>query len=718
MKRISILPVILALLFISSSAKASHLYGGELTYQYNGSGYTIQVVLYRNCVQAAMPNNISLDVYSVSKNASHSKNMTLHHLEDIAPQCATANTCVNPSSTIPGYQAYYYIDTVMLADTASDWVFSTTINSRTTLDNLGSGDLYLDAWLDNTDGENDIAFTPPPPPMFLNTASTIVPLQTLDHEGDSIAIDTVAPRYSTLAAGLYFGGYSPNTPLGANGVYSISNTVPQTMTIHGSNVGKFALAYRVKEYRNGVMVGAHLRDFVVTIASGNAISYPQLTNAMPFIYTCPGSTTDTAKFSVQHPANDSIYIAIDTPVLSGFSFVSGGNNGKPSSTAYCTWSAPSNLNWNNLKHYYVVANVHDNNCPPAVTRYAMLVKTRQCNVDSVWPGDANNDKVVNLLDPLTIALNYGETGIVRPNASNNWVAQYGIDWGTNTPNSIYDKKYADCDGNGTINNSDLTPVGTHWGQTHPKDGPSNKTTAAGDLYFDLNGLIFQPGMAVTVPINLGNTANPITDFYGLGVRVDVQVAGAAPLTQATITYPVSWLGTAANTVRFAKYIANGTIDWAYARNDHKNVSGGGIIAMLKFDIPATAKHGDTIFFTYRLPTFISADGKSISGYNTIDDTAYIQGVSVAELQSSIVNTQIIPNPSYGDAMLSLSVQTQQDIQVSVTDITGKQLWRKQLHLGNGAHQVILPADGLNTGIYIVQIADENGIRKSLKWVKH
>ena len=718
MKNKILLPIMLLFCFTPALVKASHLYGGELTYRYNGTGYTVEVALYRNCAQASMPGNISLDVYSVSKNYSYSKAIYLQGNENISPDCATSNACFSTSSTTPGYEVYYYRDTLILPDTASDWVISTTINSRTTLDNMGSGDLYLDAWLNNTTGENDIAYTPPYPPMLLSTDSTVVPLQTLDPEGDSIAIDTVAPRYSTLAAALYYSGngYGPNTPFGTNGIYRIDNST-QTMVIKGDNIGKYAVAYRVKEYRNGVMVGAHLRDFVTTIVGGNAITYPMLTSTPTTIYTCPSSTTDTAKYTVTDPTSgDSVYLSFATPLPSGFSFQYSTTNGQPTASGYCTWSTPSSLNLNDLPYFYVTAYARDNSCPSAYTRYAVLVKTRQCNPDSVWPGDANNDKVVNLLDPLAVALTYGETGLLRANATNNWVGQAAIDWGTNIPNSNYDKKYADCDGNGTINNNDLTPMGTHWGQTHPKDGPRNKTTAAADLYFDLNGIVFQPGIAVTVPINLGTTANPITDFYGLGVRVGVEVAGAAPPTQATITYPVSWLGTSANTVRFTKDIANGTIDWAYARNNHQNVSGSGTIAMLKFDIPATAKHGDTIFFTYRMPAMVSADGKSITDYNTIDDTAYIVSTHAQNLQSSIMNTAIIPNPSNGAAVVSLSLQKAQAIQLIVTDITGKQIWSVKKEMSKGSHQVVLPASELPAGMYMVQLVDEHGIRKLLKWV--
>ena len=696
---------------------ASHLYGGELTYKYNGTNYTVQVMLYRNCAQAAMPANISLDVNSVSKNYSYAKNMALHHQEDVAPQCATTNTCVNGTSAIPGYQVYYYIDTVNLPDTASDWVLSTTINSRTAMANLGSGDLYLDAWLNNTIGENDVAYTPPFPPFFLNTSSTVIPLQTLDPEGDSIAIDTVAPRYGTLAAGLYFTGYSVNTPLGANGVYTIDNTYPQTMTIHGGNQGQFALAYRVKEYRNGVMIGAHLRDFVTSIASGNTVTYPQLGNMPSNIFTCPASVTDTARFVVTDPtAADSVYISIDTPTLQGFAFVRGDGKGIPTASAYGTWATPMGLNLNTTPYFYVVANVRDNNCPPAVTRYAVLVNTRQCNVDSVWPGDANNDKVVNLLDPLAVALTYGQTGIVRPMADTSWRAQYAIDWGTNIPNSSYDKKYSDCDGNGIVDNNDLVPISKHWMYTHPKDGPQQKTTALPDLYFDINGVVFAPGMSLSIPIKLGTTAVPMVDFYGLGVRVGVTTAGFAPPTQATISTTPSWLGNSGNTLVFNKNVNNGTIDWAYARNDHQNVTGSGTLAMLNFDIPGNAQDSEMVIFTFRIPVSTDKDGRPIA-YNTYDDTGYISVLSVRSLATSIVNTSIVPNPSGSDAQLYLSLLQAQNVQVTITDITGKQLWTAGEQMNKGTQRITLPASSLPAGVYMVRIADEQGVQQTLKWVK-
>ncbi len=78
----------------------------------------------------------------------------------------------------------------------------------------------------------------------------------------------------------------------------------------------------------------------------------------------------------------------------------------------------------------------------------------------VWPGDTNNDGLVNQVDVLPIGLYWNLTGSARPNASSFWVGQAVAPWGTLAAT------YADANGNGRVDQADVLPIGLNWNQTH------------------------------------------------------------------------------------------------------------------------------------------------------------------------------------------------------------------------------------------------------------
>ncbi len=79
----------------------------------------------------------------------------------------------------------------------------------------------------------------------------------------------------------------------------------------------------------------------------------------------------------------------------------------------------------------------------------------------VWPGDTNNDGRVDAEDIFPIAVYYNQTGPTRPNASIVWSAQP-----MPAPWSPVEAAYADADGNGVVNATDVLAIGVNFGCTH------------------------------------------------------------------------------------------------------------------------------------------------------------------------------------------------------------------------------------------------------------
>jgi hypothetical protein len=84
---------------------------------------------------------------------------------------------------------------------------------------------------------------------------------------------------------------------------------------------------------------------------------------------------------------------------------------------------------------------------------------------TVWPGDTNNDGVVDQADILPIGLYWGRSGPARPSASVSWLGQICPPW---TPLAA---TYADANGDSTVNEADVLPIGINWGNTHAISSP-------------------------------------------------------------------------------------------------------------------------------------------------------------------------------------------------------------------------------------------------------
>jgi hypothetical protein len=93
----------------------------------------------------------------------------------------------------------------------------------------------------------------------------------------------------------------------------------------------------------------------------------------------------------------------------------------------------------------------------------------------VWPGDTNNEGVVNQADILPLGLFWGSSGPPRANASIQWIAQSASPW---TPENA---AYVDANGDGVVNQADVLPIGFNWGQIHTPVSNSEPEEIAEDI---------------------------------------------------------------------------------------------------------------------------------------------------------------------------------------------------------------------------------------------
>ena len=89
---------------------------------------------------------------------------------------------------------------------------------------------------------------------------------------------------------------------------------------------------------------------------------------------------------------------------------------------------------------------------------------------------------------------------------------------------------------------------------------------------------------------------------------------------------------------------------------------------------------------------------------------FVFGTPQAVLHSAIGNTlQIIPNPTTGNALMKVSLQQAERINIIVTDGSGRVVWESGIkEFATGEYSVVLPISKLPAGLYFYQLANASG----------
>ncbi len=273
-----------------------------------------------------------------------------------------------------------------------------------------------------------------------------------------------------------------------------------------------------------------------------------------------------------------------------------------------------------------------------------------CTVTSdVWPGDANYDLTVNNFDVLNIGLAYGDTGAVRAGASNNFIAQPAIDWNGFFQTAV-NKKHADCNGDGIVNDNDTVAIALNYGQNHPArlSNPDAQLLPSPSLYLEINPDSASLGDTVNVDVFLGTSTTPVDSIYGIAFTINFDTA-YVDTTYMTFDYTGNWMGTpGVDLLTFQKTrFLDGAVDFALVRTDHQNIAGFGFLERIgivvvdnigaRISTPFTLSNVRAITVSeYELTINTSGDSLSL-------DTTSSVGVNEIENLENMIS--VYPNPA-------------------------------------------------------------------------
>ncbi len=358
-----------------------------------------------------------------------------------------------------------------------------------------------------------------------------------------------------------------------------------------------------------------------------------ITDALSCIYTMTDSIVDPP------PIN----IIIDSVIASGCGSGNGSfyfSSNSPSFTQYIN-GVPFGSNTNLPKGVYSLF-LYDGNC---VSDTIQIFVPDSC-ID-VYPGDANYDLVADNKDLLQIGLAYGNTGPVRPAASNSWVAQSCPDW-SNWFNIGINQKHADCDGNGLIDANDTIPVLLNYGLTHPLKPViiPQVNTSAPDLYLVISQDTAGLSNLINVDVYCGTGLNPIDSIYGLAFSLHYD----SVLTDAlTASYDITntFFGTpGVDVISIDKNFTSGYTDFGIVRTDHQNISGNGLVC--RFSIYTTgsiAGNSDVLIFSLHNVFALTANENPIM-LDAFGDSVFIDstlnGINYLNWDAAV---KVYPNPA-------------------------------------------------------------------------
>jgi hypothetical protein len=402
------------------------------------------------------------------------------------------------------------------------------------------------------------------------------------------------------------------------------------------------------------------------------------------------SSTPCTSSNIITVSGDSTMCAGDTIILTA----SGSANYSWGANTIIT-SASSAAVYPTISTVYSVTGVDTNGCVTNPTSFTVNVAN-----GCVWPGDANEDLVVDMYDMLTLGMQYGDTGAARSSVSTSWWGYSCTNWQDTLAYGNGNAKYADCNGDGKIDLNDTVAITANYSQTHAykQAQPQQVFTNNADVYVVFNQSNYAAGDVVNADVYLGSSSNQQSNFYGTTFSINYDpttvVSGSEKLAFAN-----SWIGTMNVDNMNISHIssAQGKVDAAIVRINHTNTSGYGKIATFSFTLKNSVSNG-SLAITTTNGVKIDHVGNQLT-LNTGTDTASISSAAaIQKITAGVVS--VYPNPTKGLVTFNLSSSTSTPF--TITNNIGQ-----VVKAGNFTKSTTLDVSDLDNGVYFVNITQNN-----------
>lgn len=319
----------------------------------------------------------------------------------------------------------------------------------------------------------------------------------------------------------------------------------------------------------------------------------------------------------------------------------------------------------------------------------------------VWAGDTDTDQLVNNFDLLPIGLGMGETGAVRPNADLNFDCELAMPWANATPGLAVNYKHSDTDGDGVVTTADTTAVGQNWGQFYVRNSQGSSSSTGAPFFVQPTSTM--SAQQVSLPVILGDTANPVISAYGVAFTVSYD-ANMVEQGSVGMQFNPSWLGTQGTNLlaMYRDYPGTGQLEVAITRTDGQSTAGFGTLCHIDLTIKDDIMRNNTerLDFSISNVRLIDAQGSETLTNPQMTQVLIEVVTGTEELSSSAI--RLFPNP----------VSEQLTIQSSDAVIQSVQVWNslgQELRTWNGQQsQLLLSVQDWTSGWYTIRVETDKG----------
>lgn len=342
----------------------------------------------------------------------------------------------------------------------------------------------------------------------------------------------------------------------------------------------------------------------------------------------------------------------------------------------------------------------------------------------VYPGDFNNDGIVDYRDLIWFGYSFANFGSARIEQGINWGEYPALDWNGRLPVGA-NLKHCDADGSGVIDLLDWEAIDLNYLNTHG-GYPSLPSAEQSPYAFVPDSVAITKLDSTTYLLNFNIVAQnangqAINNFYGVGMRIYVSLPSEAELIEAPeFDFNNSSLGTdGLNAKGLVKsFPEQKFMDVAFTRLDHLNQPGVDVIGTASFVVADDhLPIFDSLRFALSLEGSIALtnNGHFIPIGGTERAFTFSNG-QVTETREQKPESQITiyPNPTSGRCRLELSPMPVREVAIQVLTMHGTEVWAT-VFTGQALHYN-LDLSELPAGLYLVVVTTEQRrhIRKIVK----
>lgn len=320
--------------------------------------------------------------------------------------------------------------------------------------------------------------------------------------------------------------------------------------------------------------------------------------------------------------------------------------------------------------------------------------------DCVWPGDTDQNGIVDLADILAIARYIGEKGAPRLHGDI-WKEQGSYPWNNYEG---HDLQHADADGDGLISLQDLEVIKNYFGQTHG-------LYADPMTWMDVPVVVVQsrddlaPGEDITFEFTIGDENHKLFNVTGFSTDVKIEGSELSPADVEVVRDETNWLKAHQPTMSL-KTSSEGYGQVAAGEYRARSVGVKGYGTALKLRIivedevegfrSMRAKSKNVLKFIFR-----NIKVHTQNGTIALPDQEIEIPIRPADPPSDRVleEPRVFPNPAHDEVSLHWP-QTDQTVSLQIQDLNGKQY--QSFSWESNAQNARIPIDQLAPGMYILR----------------